>query len=312
MDFEAVSFDVGSTVQEKHLTELQSGLHKLESGKIWLPGFIPFQCGKLSKDCRPHLAVLERLELHRIPLEMVEQPDRYMHGIQNYQRMRIIARDGLFCLYTGEPIESLQEAEVDHFIPKSKGGENRDENLFVASKAMNRLRKDKDVEQFCQESQIPFEAVLLRVNERLAKGNKGIPKGLETLKEKDKDKKGKEEGMQGEIYHPDSRTVLHLLNEASGFKFREMDCSLSFISQRLSEPEVSLEGVKLMIHRQVKLWKGTDMNKFLRPETLFNKTKFDSYYAMRAEPTTPTRSSNQKFDPSVQTVDHNLAALDRL
>lgn len=113
-------------------------------------------------------------------------------------------------------------------------------------------------------------------------------------------------------YHGDSRTVLHLLNEASGLRYREVDSNLSLISQRLSEPEVTLEGVKLMIQRQVKLWKGTEMEQYLRPGTLFNKTKFDSYYTMRAEPTVPTRSSNQKYDPSIQTVDHGLNALERL
>ena len=39
-----------------------------------------------------------------------------------------------------------------------------------------------------------------------------------------------------------------------------------------------------MIIRQVKMWKGTSMAKYLRPETLFNKTKFDSYYAAKDLP----------------------------
>ena len=84
-------------------------------------------------------------------------------------------------------------------------------------------------------------------------------------------------------YHHDSRTVLHLLNELSGKRFRETDANLAFISQRLREPGVDLAGVRLMLERQVKRWSGTPQAEYLRPETLFNKTKFDGYYAARGE-----------------------------
>lgn len=117
-------------------------------------------------------------------------------------------------------------------------------------------------------------------------GIKGYPKGINTIKEQDKDKdteteQEKEGGMQGGKYHKDSRTALHLLNEGSGRRFRETADNLAFISARLSEPEVTIDGVRLMIARQCKKWKGTDMEDYLRPETLFNKTKFDGYYAAK-------------------------------
>lgn len=88
------------------------------------------------------------------------------------------------------------------------------------------------------------------------------------------------EEIKGE-YHKDTRSALYWLNENAGVKYREVDSNLKLISARLSEPEVTLPGVQQMIARQVALWRGTDMEKYLRPETLFNKTKFDSYYANR-------------------------------
>lgn len=87
-------------------------------------------------------------------------------------------------------------------------------------------------------------------------------------------------------YHKDSRTVLHLLNEAAGRHYRETDANLKFISARLSEPGVDLDGMRQMIARQCKKWNGTNMADYLRPETLFNKTKFDGYYAARQQPIT--------------------------
>jgi len=87
-----------------------------------------------------------------------------------------------------------------------------------------------------------------------------------------------------ECYHADSRTVLHWLNEKSGRHYREVDTNLKFISARLMEPDVTLDGVKLMIERQCRRWKGTAQADYLRPETLFNKTKFDGYYAAKEQP----------------------------
>lgn len=88
-------------------------------------------------------------------------------------------------------------------------------------------------------------------------------------------------------YHKQARTVLHLLNDASGKHYRETDANLAIISQRLAEPEVNIAGIRQMLTRQARLWKGGAMDKYLRPETLFAKSKFDSYYAQRHDPTHP-------------------------
>lgn len=88
-------------------------------------------------------------------------------------------------------------------------------------------------------------------------------------------------------YHKDARSALHILNESSGKGFREVDANLALISRRLEEPGVDLEGVRMMIRRQCGLWKSDEkMHEYLRPETLFAKSKFDSYYAAREMPVT--------------------------
>lgn len=100
------------------------------------------------------------------------------------------------------------------------------------------------------------------------------------------------EGDTQKSYHKHSRTVLFYLNEKTGHHYRETDPNLKFISARLSEPEVDLDGIKVMIDRQVQEWKETEMEKYLRPETLFNRTKFDSYYASRLIPASKTHLGN--------------------
>jgi uncharacterized phage protein (TIGR02220 family) len=83
----------------------------------------------------------------------------------------------------------------------------------------------------------------------------------------------------------EAKPILQLLNALTGSSFRQVDSNLGLIAARLSEPDVDAEGVKLMVQRQVAKWK-TDpkMSEFLRPQTLFGKEKFDSYYAARELP----------------------------
>lgn len=92
------------------------------------------------------------------------------------------------------------------------------------------------------------------------------------------------EGIEEKVYSPDSRIALHWLNEKSGKRFRETETSLAPINARLSEPDVDIEGVKMMIERQCKLWAGTKMQEYLTPTTLFGKEKFSNYYANREQP----------------------------
>lgn len=105
-----------------------------------------------------------------------------------------------------------------------------------------------------------------------------------------------------------ARPILHLLNELSGRKFREIETNLGPITERLKEPDVTVEGVMMMIRRQVVLWKDNPkMAEFLRPETLFRKSKFDSYYASRELPATHTGRTNGNHGPNGSRVDAGIA-----
>lgn len=88
-----------------------------------------------------------------------------------------------------------------------------------------------------------------------------------------------------------ARIALMYLNEKAGKHFREIDTNLKPIHQRLKEVGGDLDGVKQMIDRMCSEWKGdVKMDRYLRPETLFNKTKFHGYYDLRD---IPVRKSKQ-------------------
>jgi uncharacterized phage protein (TIGR02220 family) len=88
--------------------------------------------------------------------------------------------------------------------------------------------------------------------------------------------------------YADARKVLAHLNAATGRRYRETDSNLKLIRGRLLEPGVDVGGCLQVIDRQCAKWlKDPKMAEYLRPETLFGKTKFDSYYAAKDEPVVP-------------------------
>lgn len=97
---------------------------------------------------------------------------------------------------------------------------------------------------------------------------------------------GKEQNrIEGEGNGCAATSILHFLNRAAGREYRETGGNLDLIKARLSEVGEDIEGVKAMITRQCELWKGDPtMDEFLRPETLFRKSKFPSYYDNRNLP----------------------------
>lgn len=136
----------------------------------------------------------------------------------------------------------------------------------------------------------------------------GRPKNQKVIFDKPKNKAGSENlnerlpspspspSLKEDIYSPESRIALHWLNEKSGKHFRESNSSLAPINARMKEDGVSIDGVKKMIQRQCVMWRGTRMQEYLRPETLFGKEKFNSYYAAKDLPV----SFEDKKQPIVQ------------
>jgi uncharacterized phage protein (TIGR02220 family) len=82
-------------------------------------------------------------------------------------------------------------------------------------------------------------------------------------------------------WHSTAQQILQFLNEKAGKSFRSVPAHLELIQARLKDgaTEANCRGV---IARKVREW-GPDpkMAKYLRPETLFNRTKFESYLGER-------------------------------
>lgn len=72
-----------------------------------------------------------------------------------------------------------------------------------------------------------------------------------------------------------AEAIITYLNEKAGTRFKPVESNLKFIKARLKD--YSIERLKAVIDLKVKEWRGTKMQPYLRPETLFNATKFEAY-----------------------------------
>jgi uncharacterized phage protein (TIGR02220 family) len=71
--------------------------------------------------------------------------------------------------------------------------------------------------------------------------------------------------------------IIEYLNAQAETTFStKIGSNIELISARLKEG-YTLEDLKLVIDKKVKDWKGSDWAKFLRPNTLFAKTKIENY-----------------------------------
>lgn len=194
------SIMVGEPVSAADLELIEEQIEVLPNGKIFIPSFIKFQYGKLSKDCKPHIPVYSLLSKHNIDIDAIEMStDRgKSHNVSELQRQKVFAQDGFTCCYCGKEKE-VRNLVVDHVISRSKGGTDKVDNLVASCAPCNSKKSDFTVEEFCARQNLDFETIDKRVFERLSNrlSNSLQEKDKDKEKEEDKDKE-KDKGGLGE------------------------------------------------------------------------------------------------------------------
>lgn len=200
LDEELANFQIGVDVDWSDFIE-QCGerIRTIHKGKLFLTGFIKFQYGKLSPECKPHMPVIQLLERHGISIESVEQNDAYKYGkVDAGKRAKVYQRDGHVCCYCGERF-AASELEPDHVIPVSRGGNDAIGNLVAACFPCNRAKFDRHPTEFINSlpnSSDAWKRLSQRVTPRLYESlqdteqDKDKEKEQEKEKETDKDKEG--------------------------------------------------------------------------------------------------------------------------
>ena len=103
--------------------------------------------------------------------------------------------------------------------------------------------------------------------------------------QKDKYKKFRLSKDDKSIYYVE---IVDYLNSAIGTQYRaETATTKKHIDARLNEG-FTVDDFKTVIDKKAAEWLGTEMEKYLRPETLFG-TKFESYLNAKVKPIQPTK-----------------------
>ena len=140
-------------------------------------------------------------------------------------------------------------------------------NIFEQPQ-INQTTEKQGVENLCIENQAVENPPQLNTKESITK--KQITKVLS------KDDKS--------IYYAE---IVDYLNSAIGTQYRaETAATKKHIAARLNEG-FTVDDFKTVIDKKVAEWLGTDMEKYLRPETLFG-TKFESYLNAKVKLKQPT------------------------
>ena len=76
----------------------------------------------------------------------------------------------------------------------------------------------------------------------------------------------------------DATELLQFLNEKAGRRFEVNGANLDLVMARLKEPGRTKEQLRMMVARKIVQWEQDEkMAQYLRPATLFNKTKCAQY-----------------------------------
>lgn len=112
----------------------------------------------------------------------------------------------------------------------------------------------------------------------------------------EKRREEEKEDMSGNPDLLQAKEVLNHLNAVAGRSYRAVETTLKPIRARL-QSGATLEQCKAVINAKAAEWKGkSDMEQYLRPETLFGATKFEQYLGQlgSGEKTQPSRFAGVK------------------
>lgn len=134
------------------------------------------------------------------------------------------------------------------------------------------------------------------------KRNKNKRKENKDIKEKEIQEK--ESPAKAEPCMPASREIISYLNEKTGSRYMASTKStVNLIKARLNEGH-TVDDFKQVIDNKVAEWKGTDMENYLRPETLFAPSHFESYLNQKTAKSSGKIRKVNKFDKNLMHGDY--------
>lgn len=155
------------------------------------------------------------------------------------------------------------------------------------------------------DSGVPNEQTNELPNKELTSGQQASNEQLTTTKEVLERKNNTNTNTKDIVGKPDiinsAQSVIGYLNEITGQNYRNSKTSLKHIIARLNDGYTDAD-CKKVIDIKSNEWLGTDMAKFLRPETLFGN-KFEGYLNQKPDQRQKGKSKQQEHDSEPSQID---------
>ena len=98
-------------------------------------------------------------------------------------------------------------------------------------------------------------------------------------------------------HQPHYQTIINYLNEKTGKHYKHTTNKTQIVIKARWNEGFTEDDFKKVIDNKVTEWKGTNMEKYLRPETLFG-TKFEGYLNQELQPSGMDQLERMKYDES--------------
>lgn len=98
-------------------------------------------------------------------------------------------------------------------------------------------------------------------------------------------------------HQPHYQPIINYLNKKTGKHYKHTTNKTQTVIKARWNEGFTEDDFKKVIDNKVAEWKGTDMEKFLRPETLFG-TKFEGYLNQELQPSGMDQLNRMKYDES--------------
>lgn len=206
-------------------------------------------------------------------LSEIREKNRQRVAKHREKKKALIAQE--HCAYCGDVATGY-----DHILATARGGSDNDDNKVYCCAECNRIKNDKPLVDFlnCNRGRIVDNLVVN--NPKLKRfvtlcnvtGHYTVTLGNAIDIDSDKEKEEESEKNK-EIY----TAVVSYLNEKAGTNYRaSAENTKKLIRARLAEG-YTLEDFKTVIDIKCAEWLNTDYAKYLRPNTLFQNSKFEQY-----------------------------------
>lgn len=170
--------------------------------------------------------------------------------------LKRLSEVGLVCLYTveGKPYLYLPTWEHHQTIRAKK------------SKYPEPVYEEETSEIICM--QMNANVPVIQSNPIQSESNPNPIRNTEIPADESKENKSK--------YSAECEEIISYLNSKAGTHYRNVDSNRKLITARMKEG-YTVEDFKTVIDKKCDEWKGTDMQQFIRPVTLFQASKFENY-----------------------------------